>query len=235
MRQLLNLFKHVSLLFIFFSFPLWAAQVLVMKEQERLEAQASAKDLNRLQVMGERIASVFGAKGTFALEQEEVKGQVFLKIHDSAPPKMDISLVTESGLTQDLTLHVATMPGQTILLKPSPKAPVPDTWGSVTRFSSESVDLIKAMATTQEDSGYRRQRLLKPLNLWRDMDVILVETWTGEGLEGHVYLIKNTDPHEKILHEQHFRLSPKVRAVALQARRLKPGAVLKVYVVAGHA
>jgi type-F conjugative transfer system secretin TraK len=234
MRQLLNLFKHVSLLSLFFSFPLWAAQVLVMKEQERLEAQVSAKDLNRLQVMGERIASVFGAKGAFSLEQEEVKGQVFLKIH-SAPPKMDLSIITESGLTQDLTLHIKPIPGQTILLKPSPKAPTPDTWGSVTRFSSESVDLIKAMATTQEDSGYRRQRLLKPLNLWRDMDVILVETWTGEGLEGHVYFIKNTGPHEKILHEQHFRLSPKVRAVALQARRLKPGAVLKVYGVAGHA
>lgn len=235
MSQLLNLFNRASLLSLFFSSSLWAAQVLVMKEQERLEAQVSAKDLNRFQIVGERIASVFGAKGTFALEQEEVKGQVFLKIHDSAPPKMDISLVTESGLTQDLTLHIKPIPGQTILLKPSPKAPVPDTWGSVTRFSSESVDLIKAMATTQEDSGYRRQRLLKPLNLWRDMDVTLVETWTGEGLEGHVYLIKNTSPHEKILHEQHFRFSPKVRAVALQARRLKPGAVLKVYVVAGHA
>jgi type-F conjugative transfer system secretin TraK len=235
MRQLLNLFKHVSLLFIFFSFPLWAAQVLVMKEQERLEAQVSAKDLNRLQVMSERIASVFGAKGTFALEQEEVKGQVFLKIHDSAPPKMDLSIITESGLTQDLTLHIKSIPGQTILLKPSPKAPTSDLWGSVTRFSSESVDLIKAMATTQEDSGYQRQRLLKPLNLWRDVDVILVEIWTGEGLEGHVYLIKNSGLHEKILHEQHFRVSPNVRAVALQARRLKPGAVLKVYVVAGHA
>ena len=209
--------------------------VQIKVDVKRLEAWASAKDLNRLQMMGERIASVFGAKGTFALEQEEVKGQVFLKIHDSAPPKMDLSIITESGLTQDLTLHVATMPGQTILLKPSPKAPTPDTWGSVTRFSSESVDLIKVMATTQEDSGYRQQRLLKPLNLWRDVDVILVETWTEEGLEGHVYLIKNTGLQEKILHEQHFRVSPDVRAIALQDRRLKSGAVLKVYVVAGHA
>ena len=211
--------------------PAFSAQVLGMKEQERLQASVSGQALNRLQVLGDRIASVFGSKGAFSLEPEEVKGQVFLKVHAGAPAQLDLSVITESGLTQDMTLRVEKSEGQTILLKPPRRT---ETWGTLSRFSAESLDLLRAMATSRRDAGYERQLTVKPLRRWRDVEVTLMETWTGEGMTGSVYVVRNKGHNARILREKAFCFSPRIRAVALQAPVLKPGAVLKVYTVASH-
>ena len=227
--------KPFPLLFLFFllisPLPAFPAQIFVMNEQERLTGSVSSKDLNRLQVVGERIASVFGSQGAFSLEQEEVRGQVFLKVHEGAPPRLDVSVVTESGLTQDLVLKVTKGEGQTLLLKPFKKSS--DTWGETSGDMSPSLDLIKAMATSSSEAGYGRKKTLKPVSLWKDVEVTLLETWTGEGLEGHLYQVKNTSGSVKVFHEKHFQLSARTLAISLDRFRLPPGVVMKAYVIVG--
>ena len=218
------------------SAPVFSAQTFVMNEHERLEARISSKELNRLQVTGERIASVFGSQGTFSLEHEEVKGQVFLKVQEGAPSRMDVSVVTESGLTQDLVLRVMPGEGQTLLLKPS-KSSTPSslTWSPGTqRDSSETLELIRVMASKGTEFGYHRQIVSQTLSLWRDVEVRVVEIWRGEGLEGRVYEVRNRSQEILTLQEKRFRFSSGTQAIAVEKHRLSPGERTRVYGVTSH-
>lgn len=208
-----------------------SAQTFLMNEQERLQATISAHELNRLQVVGDRIASVFGAPNIFSLEHEEVKGQVFLKVHEGAPARFDVSLVTESGLTQDLLLKVHKEEGQTLLFKPSKPAPDLNEGASE---SPPSVDLIRLMVSHTTNSGYLRQQVSKPLPLWRDVQLTLMEVWKGSDLEGRVYKITNTGDTHLLLQESQFCLSPRTQALALKQHRLRPGETTTLWEVVSH-
>ncbi len=226
--------KVFSLYLILGISPLMAAQSLVMNEHERLDVRVSSKELNRIQVKGDRIASVFGAQGFYSLESDDVKGQIFLKVHEGVPSRFDISVVTESGRTQDLSLKVIKGEGQTLLLMPS-SSPSTETWPSSSGVLPESLALLKAMAASHQDAGYKREHLSKLVPLWRDMDVTLREIWQGEELEGRVYQITNRSSHPQRLHEKQFRVLPRLKAIALEKHLLIPGASLTVYVVVSHA
>lgn len=212
----------------------FSAQTFIMTEQERLKATISAKELNRLQVVGDRIASVFGAPNVFSLEHEDVKGQVFLKVHEGAPAHFDVSVVTESGLTQDLLLKVNKEEGQTLLLKPQTASQDLSGWGDGVASGSVSVDLIRLMASHTPNSGYLKQQVSRPLPLWRDLRLTLTQVWKGSELEGRVYKITNTGDRALKLQESQFCLSPKVKALALKQHSLNPGETTTLWEVVSY-
>lgn len=215
------------MLFFLWADPVFSAQVLVMEPQERLTGVVSSQELNRIQVVGDRIASVFGSQGSFSVEPEEVNGQVFLKVPPQGLSRLDLSVVTESGLTQDLLLTIQPGSGQTLLLKPGKRRS--QTEGEAREILPE-VALIKAMATSARE-GYGRQKVSQPLARWHDVAVSCVEIWRGEGLEGRVYHVRNLSSALQTFHEKHFWFSPDTVAVALERFRLESGRTLRVFVV----
>lgn len=223
---------RAGVFFLLLTSSAFAAQVLVMNPQERLGAALSSQELNRIQVVGDRIASVFGSQGTFSVEPEEVKGQVFLKVPQGVS-RLDLSVVTESGLTQDLAFTVQKGAGQTLLLTPPKRAS--ETAGDLSGNSAPCLDLIKAMATSDRAAGYGRETLQRAVPHWRDVSVTLIEVWKGEGLEGHVYTVRNLSSEPKTFQEKQFRFSSRVLAVALDRFRVLPGALMTVYAVSKEA
>lgn len=117
--------KRFSYAFLFLSSVNgYAAEVHNLAEGSRIQANICPTEMNRISVQGDRIAQVFGGEGKFTHQMDEETGQFFLKPLSQAEggfPHVPVSLtlITESGLTQDMTLFPREKTAATILLKPS--------------------------------------------------------------------------------------------------------------------
>lgn len=84
----------------------WAwGEERIMDPKKRLSIPVAAHEMTRLYVEGDRIHQVFGLQGRYTLEVDEATGQIF--IHPSGEvgdPPVFLTLVTESGASQDLAL-----------------------------------------------------------------------------------------------------------------------------------
>ena len=74
--------------------------------------------MNRIAVANDRITQIFGDEGTFESQNDENTGQVFLKpTAENGPKSLSITLITEQGITQDLTLKPTAKSATTLILK----------------------------------------------------------------------------------------------------------------------
>jgi type-F conjugative transfer system secretin TraK len=81
------------------------SQILTLSENQRLEIAISPDSMNRIAVIGDRIAQVFGDEGTFVSQADEHTGQLFIKPSpENGTKPLSITVITENGVTQDLIL-----------------------------------------------------------------------------------------------------------------------------------
>jgi hypothetical protein len=74
--------------------------------------------MNRLAVANDRITQVIGDSDAYELQTEETTGQVFLKpTLENGKKPLSVTLITESGLTQDMTLEPVERDAATVILK----------------------------------------------------------------------------------------------------------------------
>lgn len=100
------------------SAALHATTILTLNEGVRLEANIGIEVGNRLHVSNDRIEDIFGDEDAFVTEKHEKTGQVFIKATpENGSKPLYITLVTENGLTQDLTLSPVDEKANTIILK----------------------------------------------------------------------------------------------------------------------
>ncbi len=97
-----------------------ATPLLTMDENHRLEASIGIDSMNRIAVVNDRITQIFGDEGTFESQHDETTGQIFLKpTAENGSKPLSLTLITEQGVTQDLTLKpMAKKPATLILKKP---------------------------------------------------------------------------------------------------------------------
>lgn len=91
--------------------------VLKMAENKRIEASICADSMNRIAVTNDRITQIFGDEGTFESQNDEATGQVFLKpTVENGSKNLSLTLITEQGVTQDLTLKPTAKSAKTLVL-----------------------------------------------------------------------------------------------------------------------
>jgi len=120
MNHLLNKPAHYLLIALLLWFDVaWSAnQTLLMNEDKRLEANIALNVMNRIAVTNDRIVNIFGDDGLFVTQTDEESGQVFIKpTSDNGVKPLSITLTTENGLTQDLTLTPLDETAATLILK----------------------------------------------------------------------------------------------------------------------
>lgn len=104
------------------SLTLYAVQTHTLHEGKRIQATICPNEMNRISIQGDRIAQVFGAEGKFTHQVDEETGQFFLKplpaqMEGNSYTPFSLTLITESGITQDLTLIPKEKTAATIVLK----------------------------------------------------------------------------------------------------------------------
>ncbi|MFN6414716.1 MAG: type-F conjugative transfer system secretin TraK [Pseudomonadota bacterium] len=116
--------KRITFVVALFSFiatlEASASQSLPMHPDKRIKATISNDSMNRIAVANDRITQVFGDEQAYESQTEESTGQVFLKpTQENGNKALAITLITESGATQDMTLEPSTRDAATIILKNS--------------------------------------------------------------------------------------------------------------------
>ncbi len=201
----------------------YGAQLRLLSEHDKIKAIVSSRELNRIAVEGDRIAQVFGASGRFTLETDEIQGQIFIQPIGGTKP-LSLTIITESGITQDIVLTPTDIASQTIVLKRSrASSQQAKQWEISQPYQQAIINLIQALAQRKEITGFKVQVDEQLVPLWKDLEVRQLQTYVGDRLKGVIYELKNTGNEVHILHEQHLQFAKDVAAIALEARHLAPG------------
>jgi hypothetical protein len=95
-----------------------ASQTISINPDKRLKAVISSDSMNRLAVANDRITQIFGDHDAYEVQTEESTGQAFLKpTLENGKKPLAITLITENGLTQDMTLEPVERDAATVILK----------------------------------------------------------------------------------------------------------------------
>jgi type-F conjugative transfer system secretin TraK len=202
--------------------PLLALQTYPLVNHEKTEVAISKDQPNRIAVKGDRIHQIFGAEGAFEVQTDEETGQIFVKCLCSGAGKpLTLTLITESGLTHDLTLIPKAIGFQSFLLDPQTSA-TPQEHKPVS-YVQHLAHLMKAMAQREHAEGFTRKAFQgtsrtypAPLTLKPSL------RYQGAQEEGFVYLLKNEGSTPLSLSESVLAL-PQDRALSLGKTCLNPG------------
>jgi|GEM_PF-3103935 len=208
-----------------------AVQSYNLVDHQRTEVMVSNRQMNRIAVKGDRIQQVFGADEHFHIETDDHGGQIFLKfLSDQMLEPVSLTIVTESGLTQDLTLMPDDMDAQTVLFKPGlGQGEREDNEASEPR-EDQIVALISAMAAGDRLEGYDIKALGPREENKPDAAFKAVKTYEGESFKGIVFCIQNNGETDLKVTEQDI-VQPGDLAVSLSATSVAPGASAQLYVV----
>jgi hypothetical protein len=236
-----------------------ASQVLTLLENKRVEAAICPDSMNRIAIANDRITHIFGDEGTFESQNDENTGQVFLKpTVENGTKSLSLTLITEQGITQDLTLKPTAKSATTLIFK--------NTDASGTASGLRAGQRIEASGITQDSLNTGSVPGFSPENNFNLQDhllVILKQAVTGqlplhdteflddgyisraspEGCElSHhqsytagsygvfVFHVKNTTKTAIEMHEKSFYQAGDL-AISLQKRILSAGAETLFYVV----
>lgn len=209
------------------------SNVLTIADNQRLEAHIAVNTINRLAVVNDRIVNIFGEDDTFTIQTDEHTGQVFIKpTLDNGNKPIAVTLITENGVTQDLTLIPSRTNAATIILKPAAltnnttKAepllpglhakPVPNDWLQIMKQAV----LAELPLTTIKPAARKHADLQIKFNKCYQADQLLVTVWQ----------VKNISKETKELQEKQFFKSGDL-ALSLQCRVLPAKAMTLLYVL----
>jgi len=223
------------------------SQVLVMVENKRLEASICPDSMNRLAVTNDRIVQVFGDEGAFESQSEENTGQVFIKptAENSIKP-LSLTLITEQGKTQDLSLKPTAKTATTLILKASDKPSKPlSVDGSAEssgggKLHDPSLVTAKNLPIQEQLLNLLKQAVGERLSL-KEMippsrpspegySMTPYQSFRGGDYVVHTFHLENTTSTAIDLTEKAF-YQPGDLAISIKGRVLEPHAKTVLYVV----
>lgn len=236
-----SFFQYGLLILLTTSKSLLSAKLHELNDLKTIEVHISQEGLTRIAVKGDRITNVFGGGDEYTLEADEKEGQIFLKPNMSlvaTPKPIHLSFITEEGLTQDIRLIPKKMQPEAIIFI----AKDGSSQGDITSQERDVYLGKKFPAITREDVesliNACREGVIPPGYVLAPMDVKessrpypIIKRLQGARIQVVIYEITNKASKDIFLHEANFGGDPKVIAVSLQHKILKPGEKGEVYVV----
>lgn len=223
------------------SMLLQAAQTFEVKDGDTINITVSRKEVTRISISGAgRIATVRGAEGVVQVTPDKDVGDIYVR---PMQPTGDFSFFIRDSFGNNyiLAARQADVPSQTVLLKPhqatTPVDSVQAQRYKDTPLKTRIAELMKAMATQAELTGFDRAVPEKPVEIrrWKEVAFRLHETWTGYELTGEVFELTNVTRKTLTFHEREFLdVGQGVMATAMDKLQLAPNETSRVYVVRSH-
>lgn len=206
-----------------------AVQSFNLVDHQRTEIMVSNRQMNRIAVKGDRIQQVFGADEHFHIETDDHGGQIFLRfLSNMILEPVSLTIVTESGLTQDLTLMPDDMDAQTVLFK----AGIGKVESEETGISREDkiAALVMAMAAGDRLEGFDIKTISPREDDESNPAFKAIKAYEGESFKGIVYCLQNDSETVLKVTEQDLAMSGDL-ALSLSSTTIEPGASAQLYVV----
>ena len=175
--------------------PAAAMQLLEAVDHAELAAEVSATEINRIALIGDRVARVVRAPDGFAVEHDAASGDLWLRLAGTDPgeggryAEASLFIGTEKGFTYRLTLTPTDRAAAQILIRNADALPGTSAAGDVYRSPAGDphiatlVKLVRAVA---------RRDLLPGYEILAGSDaptsgLTLVETWRGPRFRALVF------------------------------------------------
>ena len=162
--------------------PAAAMQLLEAVDHAELAAEISAREVNRIALIGDRIARAVRAPDGFAVEHDAASGDLWLRRIDEGPADgspVTLFLGTEKGFTYRLTLTPSARDAAQILIRNADALPSDATAAASplagTPHVAALVRLVRAVARREPLPGYE---ILAGSNS-PAAGVRLIKTWRG--------------------------------------------------------
>ena len=238
--------KHTKIAFIFIGSLVqlaFAAKVeLTCDDSKALMVNASATGFTRISVKGDKLRDVMGLEEDVVVEKNEMEGILFLK---NITRKQTITLITEGGLIQDVTLLPGGAEIMNIVLKPESqlkpmdinKRPfISELYVDAQPFSQNAsctpstqemmIHMIKQLHTGEGEVSKQDVARSSPSG-WT---VTLTRTLQVEGVIGEVFTVTNTEYQPMHLLEKDFYQKGDL-ALALFKTQLHTGEQTTLFVI----
>lgn len=208
----------------------------------RFEADVSARQMSRISIAGEKIASVrkLDEPGgpQLMVDTDEKTGDVFVAFDgDVAGRAFTAFLTTESGKVVQAVLHPVLGEGQNVLVRLEAAAGaarasgvVPGPGPVAANYPERLVGFIRAMFADQEAEGLTRRVLGQGAMKAGPFTVRETTAWEGGGLKGRVLYVTNVGLTDEPVRLAAF-LVDRVLAAATSHERLRPGEQGRVFIV----
>ncbi len=172
--------------------PASAMQILDAVDHAELAAEISATEVNRIALVGDRIARVVRAPDGFAVEHDGASGDLWLRRVDGTPSTatpVTLFLGTEKGFTYRLTLTPSNRDAAQILIRNADALPGMAAGASRSPVSASDphiatlVRLVRAVARREPIAGYE----ILAGNASPASGLTLIETWRGPRFRALVF------------------------------------------------
>ncbi len=208
-----------------------AVQNFNLVDHQRTEIQVSNRQLNRIAVKGDRIQQIFGSDEHFHMETDEHGGQIFFKfLSDQMLEPVSITIVTEAGLTQDLTLMPDDRDAQTVLFKPGVGTDGSEQPEAAKSRQDEMVQLIGAMTVGAGLEGFEIKTVVPEESSEELLGFKPCRIYEGVQFKGIVFGLHNNGEVALNLAEQDL-VRPGDLAASLSTTTLAPGQSAQLNVI----
>lgn len=203
-----------------------ASRVYSLNEKEKIKAPISLRELNRIRVEGDRISQVFGGEGLLEIETEEQQGQVYVRpsLRVSQEP-LSLSLVLESGATQDMMLIPQDIPSETILIQYSNGSieGKKNLKKTTQKLIDKILQFIKEIGKKEQLNIYEYKEAPMSFFLKPDTQVTKCAQYQGEGLTAEEWLIENKSLKEATIVEKDLAQTKDTKAISLERKTIPAG------------
>jgi len=220
-----------------------ATQVVEGATERHVEVNISARENNRLAVLGRQIATVVpSTKGAITYQKDEAQGALYFALSPALPGGATVTLFVgdEQGQTYKVILVPKSIPGEEIILQP-PAARggfLGDraTDGNVaattrtTSYQRRAKELTLAMAENPFNTRQDKVVINQEVPLWKEGRLVFVSKVVDSDLVGETYRLTNVSPAPMVLTEQELYRKG-VRSVVVEFHTLEPGAASDIFIV----
>ena len=228
------IFYRIPLVLLIATSPVLASNILNISD-ERLDVKISADLMNRIAVVNDRIVNVFGDEGTFVVQTDEHTGQVFIKpTPENEHKPLSITIITENGITQDLTLTPTKVKAATLVLKPQQNIRKYNADNLLPGFSGRNQSIQEQLIQLMKQAVLGELAVLDlkrpPSRKINGFNVNYVKSYQASNYLIQVWLIKNTSKNLQELQEKTFFKSGDL-ALSLQKRLLPANDKTYLYIL----
>lgn len=219
--------------------PAFADQTLMVSDNSRVDCIASSRDLTRISLVGDEIASVSkletgNPQEDFSVVNEPLRGDIYLSVPDGfSPQRLSFFLTSKKGYVYKLSCRLQAGEAQQVFLSNPAIAregePAPVAVAQVDP-REHATRLIQAMYASALPDGFQvRQTVRNAVNVG-DIKVQMISEYRGAQLTGKVFRIENKGAQEMDLTKVQIAPADSI-AFTVAEPKLAPGQVTTAYVV----
>ncbi|MDX8401652.1 MAG: type-F conjugative transfer system secretin TraK [Mariprofundaceae bacterium] len=209
----------------------FAVQILDAADSDSLVARISDHDPNRIRIAGGFITTAVGPQsGRIAIETDDKRGQIFVRVNENAPDKhkaFTLFLTDAEGRDYTLLLKPVRIAGQSILIRARAKPLKTKRPVASERRASAIKELVRAMALDDVPRRCQLAEVDKRVPLWMGTDFHLMRVMRCGDFDVERYQLENTSDKEIRMAEQEL-YADGVAAVSVERMHLNADGVVSI-------